>query len=87
MDENREPIEVVLRQTDSKIDCRVTWQDEETSGYDLRSLSMRRAKREIKAWLGRDGYRPVDRWRAGDGRIVRHFRRPPANDRLLPTVR
>jgi hypothetical protein len=90
MDETHEPIEVALCQTDSKIECKVTWQDEDTSNYDLRSLSMHRAKREIKAWLARDGYRPIDRWSAADAdrhRLVRHFRRPPANDRLAPTVR
>jgi hypothetical protein len=90
VDETREPIQVVLSQTDSKIACRVTWPDDDTTDYDLRSLSMHRAKREIRAWLARDGYQPVDRWSRADGdghRIVRHFKQPPADDRLAPLVR
>jgi hypothetical protein len=90
VDQTHEAIEVVLCQTDSKIECTVTWQDEDTSDYDLKSLSMHRAKHEIRAWLARDGYRPVDRWRAAEAdgrRLVRHFSRPPADDRLAPLVR
>jgi hypothetical protein len=44
----------------------------------------------MKASLARDGYVPVDRWSpaGADGhRIMRHFARPPANDRLLPLER
>jgi hypothetical protein len=83
-------IEVVLRQVGAKIECKVTWLDEEATDYDLRSVSLHRAKHEIKAWLARDGYVPVDRWSpaGADGhQITRHFRQPPANDRLLPLTR
>jgi hypothetical protein len=83
-------IEVALRQVGAKIECKVTWPDEEPADQDLESSSLHHAKHEIKAWLARDGFVPVDRWsRAGtDGtQVVRHFRRPPANDRLFPTVR
>jgi hypothetical protein len=85
-----EAIEVVLRQADAKIECKVTWLDDEASNYDLESTSLHHAKREIKAWLARDGWVPVDGWSpAGtDGhQIARHFHRPPAHDRMFPTVR
>lgn len=83
-------IEVVLGQAGPKIECTVTWPDEEATDYDLRSVSLHRAKREIKDWLARDGFVPVDRWSAaaaGGRQIVRHFRRPPANDRVFPLTR
>jgi hypothetical protein len=89
-DETGGVIEVVLRQAGAKIECRVTWPDEDATDYDLRSVSLHRAKHEIKAWLARDGFVPVDRWSTAgtDGhQIMRHFRRPPANDRLAPLVR
>jgi len=89
-DETDEVIEVVLRQASAKIECRVTWPDEQATDYDLRSVSLHRAKHEIKAWLARDGFVPVDRWSAAgtDGhQITRHFKRPPANDRLAPLAR
>jgi hypothetical protein len=89
-DPENQAIEVVLRQADAKIECTVTWLDEETAHYDLGSLSLHRAKRQTKAWLARDGWVPVDRWSAAgtDGnQVMRHFRRPPANDRLAPLVR
>jgi hypothetical protein len=89
-DATNEAIEVVLRQVGAKIECTVTWLDEEAAPYDLRSVSLHRAKHEIKAWLARDGFVPVDRWSAvgADGnQVMRHFRRPPANDRLAPLVR
>lgn len=80
----------MLRQVGAKIECAVTWLDEEAADHELGSVSLRHAKREVKAWLARDGWVPVDRWSAvsaaGD-QIVRHFRRPPANDRLAPLVR
>jgi hypothetical protein len=85
-----EAIEVVLGQVGAKIECKVTWLDEEARNYDLESTSLHRAKREVKAWLARDGWVPVDRWSpAGpDGhQIERHFHRPSANDRLTPLTR
>ncbi len=81
---------MLLRQADGKIECEVTWLDEEATGHDLESRSLHHAKREVKAWLARDGWVPVDRWsRAGtDGnQIMRHFQQRPANDRLFPLVR
>ena len=88
-DATNEAIEVVLRQVGAKIECTVTWLDEEAADYNLRSVSLHRAKREIKAWLAQDGFVPVDRWRVADAddKVMRHFRRPPANDRLAPLVR
>jgi len=90
VDEKYEPIMVALRTTDAKIECTVTWQDEDTSNYDLKSLSMGKAKREIRKWLARDGYRPIDRWvRAASDpeQIIRHFDRPTPRERLAPLVR
>jgi hypothetical protein len=78
-------VEVVLRQAGTKIECTVTWPDEQASGHDLEGHSLHHAKREIKAWLERDGFVPVDRWRpvGTDGnQIVRHFLRPLAKDRF-----
>jgi hypothetical protein len=83
-------IEVVLHQTGAKIECKVTWVNGDTTDYDLGPLSWHQAKRQMKASLARDGYVPVDRWSpaGADGhRIMRHFARPPANDRLLPLER
>jgi hypothetical protein len=82
-------IEVVLRQLGAKIECKVTWLDGDATDYDLGSLSLHRAKRQMKASLARDGYIPVDRWSPADadGKVMRHFARPPANDRVFPTVR
>ena len=89
-DSANQAIQVVLRRVGAKIERTVTWLDEETTDYDLGSLSLHRAKRETKVWLARDGWVPVDRWSAAgtDGdQVMRHFRRPPANDRLAPLVR
>jgi hypothetical protein len=89
-DSSNQAIEVVLRRVGAKIECTVTWLDEETTDYDLGSLSLHRAKRETKARLARDGWVPVDRWSAAGAagnRVMRHFRRPPADDRLAPLVR
>jgi hypothetical protein len=83
-------IEVVLRQVGAKVECTVTWLDEETTDYDLGSLSLHHAKHQMRAQLARDGYVPVDRWSSAgaDGhQVMRHFARPPANDRLFPTTR
>jgi hypothetical protein len=88
-DATNQAVEVALRQVGAKIECTVTWLDEEATNHDLQSVSLHHAKHEIKAWLARDGFVPVDRWRAAgaDGKVMRHFRRPPANDRLAPLVR
>jgi hypothetical protein len=82
-------IEVVLRQVGAKIECTVTWLDGDATDYDLGPLSLHHAKRQMKASLARDGYVPVDPWSRADtdGKVIRHFARPPANDRLLPYVR
>jgi hypothetical protein len=82
-------VQVVLRQADAKIECKVTWPDDDATDHDLDSVSLHHAKREIKAWLAGDGFEPVDRWRpvGTDGnQIVRHFLRRPAKD-TLPLVR
>jgi hypothetical protein len=91
-DETGGAFEVLLRQGNTKIECRVTWLDESTSEYDLRSLSMHHAKREITASLVDQGFWPVDRWstvHADAHETIRHFKRMgPNDDRLrLPLVR
>jgi hypothetical protein len=83
-------VEVVLRRADAKIECKVTWPDEEAAEHDLESRSLHRAKHKVKAWLARDGFVPVDRWCpvGSDGnQIVRHFLRRPANYRPFPLTR
>ena len=59
-----EIVAVSLRQGNTKIECKVTWQDDNAAEYDLRASSMHRAKREITASLGKEGLLPVDRWSA-----------------------
>jgi hypothetical protein len=51
---------VSLRQRNSKIECKVTWQDENVTEYEPRSSSLRRAKREITASLVKEGLLPVE---------------------------
>jgi hypothetical protein len=85
-------VAVSLRQDDAKIECKVTWQDDNVAEYNLRSSSMHRAKREITASLGKEGLQPVDRWSVveSDGHeVIRHFSRQGAAGvfDLLPTVR
>jgi hypothetical protein len=83
-------IEVVLRQVGAKIEGKVTWLDGDATDYDLGPVSLHHAKRQMRAWLARDGYAPVDRWSpAGtDGdQIMRHFARPPAHEKLFPGTR
>jgi hypothetical protein len=83
-------VEVVLRQAETKIECTVTWPDDQASEHDPECRSLHHAKREIKAWLVGDGFMPVDRWRCvgtdGD-QFVRHFLRRPASDRPIPPAR
>ena len=50
-EETYEPIAVVLREASTAIECTVTWQDEESSKYELKSPSMHKAKHEIRPWL------------------------------------
>jgi hypothetical protein len=89
-DEIHDPIAVVLREAGTRIECTVTWQDEESSKYDLKSSSMHQAKHEVRAWLAHEGYKPIDRWRStGDSgqAILRHFRKPPLYERSPIPVR
>ena len=83
-------IEVVLRQAGATIEGKVTWLDGDATDYDLGPVSWHHAKRQMRAWLARDGYAPVDRWSPADPdghQIVRHFARPPANERVFPLTR
>jgi hypothetical protein len=84
-------VAVSLRQGSSKIECTVTWQDENVAEYNLRASSIHRAKREITASLRTEGLLPVDRWSvvAPDGHeVMRHFSRSSAGDRWnFPIVR
>jgi hypothetical protein len=74
---------VSLLQGDSKIECKVTWQDDNVAEYNLRASSMHRAKREITASLRKAGLRPVDRWSVPESdshEVMRHFSRSGAGD-------
>jgi hypothetical protein len=85
-----EMVAVSLRQDNAKIECKVTWQDDNVAEYNLRASSMHRAKREITASLRKEGLLPVDRWSAGpDGHeVMRHFSRSGAGDNWnFPIVR
>ena len=66
------PIEVWLSQDNMQVTCRIVHQDETTSEYDIKSLSLRGAQREITGWLISQGYQPAGRWTAEttDGREV-----------------
>ena len=86
-----EIVAVSLRQSHAKIECEVTWQDDNVAEYDLRASSMHRAKREITASLLKKGLLPVDRWSVveSDGHdALRHFSRSGAGDKWsFPVVR
>ncbi len=80
------PIEVFLSQTDMSITCRA-YRDEEDGRmqeWDIDSLSMRGAQREITSWLAGQAYTPAGRWSVeSDGprghETVRQFRPTPAS--------
>ncbi len=58
------PVEVWLRQQNLVVTCTVVHEDETTAEYDVQSLSMRGAQREMTGYLLRQGYSPVGRWDA-----------------------
>lgn len=69
------PIEVWLRQDNMQVSCMIVREDETTSEYEVNSMSMRGAQRELTGWLIRDGYEPVGRWQdEADSETVRRFR-------------
>jgi RNA:NAD 2'-phosphotransferase (TPT1/KptA family) len=84
-------VAVSLRQGNAKIECKVTWQDDNVAEYNLRASTIHGAKREITASLRKEGLLPVDRWSVvqSDGReVMRHFSRSGAGDRwTFPIVR
>jgi len=84
-------VAVSLRQGSAKIECKVTWQDDNVAEYSLRASSMHRAKREITASLRKDGLLPVDRWSVVESdshKVMRHFSRSGAGDKWnFPIVR
>jgi hypothetical protein len=83
-------VAVSLRQGRSKIECKVTWQDDNVTEYDLRSSSLHRAKREITASLVKGGLQPVERWSVVDSNgheLLRHFGCDGAPPIRVPTVR
>jgi hypothetical protein len=83
-------VAVSLRQGSAKIECKITWQDDNVAEYDLRASSMHRAKREITASLRGEGLLPVDRWsvvESDGGELVRHFSRRSPDRWNIPTVR
>lgn len=62
LEEEAGPIEVWLRQQNILISCMIVYEDETTTEYDVDSLSMRGAQREVTGWLIREGYTPDGRW-------------------------
>jgi hypothetical protein len=78
--ENRDPIEVWLRQIrSSQITCTVYWLNETSNDYYVESQSMRGAQREITAWIVEHGYEPLGRWTTegeSGGETMRRFKRP-----------
>lgn len=56
------PIEVWLTQANMVVSYRVVYEDETTSEYDVESLSMRGAQREVTGDLINQGYKPDGRW-------------------------
>ena len=75
------PIEVWLTKQNIEITCRVVHEDETTEDYDVDSLSMRGAQREMTGFFKRMGYEPAGRWeteyadvRDGTEETVRKFR-------------
>lgn len=56
------PIEVWLRQVNMEVACTVVNEDESTARYDVDSLSLRGAQREMTGYLISQGYEPVGRW-------------------------
>jgi hypothetical protein len=86
-----EIVAVTLRQDDAKIECKVTWPDDNVAEYNLRASSMHGAKREISASLRKEGLLPVDRWSAVEPpahAVTRHFSRSRAGDKwIFPTAR
>lgn len=85
-----EIVAVSLRQGNAKIECKVTWQDDNVADYPLLASSMHRAKREITSSLGKEGLLPVDRWsvaESGGGEVMRHFSRRGPDRWNVPTVR
>lgn len=60
--QQRKPIEVWLTRRNLAVTCRVVHEDESTDEYDVQSLSMRGAQREMTGYFKREGYEPAGRW-------------------------
>ncbi len=56
------PIEVWLRHVNMEVACTVVHEDESTHRYDVDSLSLRGAQREMTGYFISQGYEPVGRW-------------------------
>lgn len=74
------PIEVWLSQQNMSITCTVVYEDETIEEMDVDSLSVRGAEREISAFLIKEGYAPMGRWRTeaegsdGPAEVSRRFK-------------
>jgi hypothetical protein len=55
-------IEVWLTQDRMEIICRVVHEDESAETFDVNSLSMRGAQREMTAFFIRNEWEPIGRW-------------------------
>jgi hypothetical protein len=58
------PIEVWLSQKNLEVTCTLVREDESTTDFDVESISLRGAQREITGWLIDEGYQPAGRWTA-----------------------
>jgi hypothetical protein len=56
------PIEVWLRQANLEVVCNVVYEDETSAQYEVSSMSMRGAQREMTSFFIAEGYKPVGRW-------------------------
>jgi len=76
---DRQPVEVWLTQRNLAVDCRIVREDETSDDYDMNSMSLRGAQREITGYLIGQGYRPAGRWETaaeddrGAAETVRRF--------------
>ena len=64
------PIEVWLTQPNLEVSCMIVHEDESTDvGFDVTSMTMRGAQREMTGWFISQGYTPVGRWESARSKL------------------